>query len=69
MNSNTFRTKLTRSIQARVAVRLGLSRSHVCLVANGHRKSARVERALAAEYARVEREVNRFERKTADRAA
>jgi len=69
MNASTFRTKLTRSIQNRVAMRLGLSRSHVCLVANGHRKSARVERALAVEYAWVEREVQRFDRKNAGRAA
>jgi len=69
MNANTFRTKLTRNIQSRVARQLGLSRSHLCLVANGLRQSRQVEIALAKEYARIEREVQRFARKTERRAA
>jgi predicted XRE-type DNA-binding protein len=68
MDINTFRTKLTRDIQSRVARQLGLSRSHVCEVANGHRRSRRVQLALEKEYARVDREVRGFERKT-ERAA
>jgi predicted XRE-type DNA-binding protein len=60
---------LTRNIQSRVARVLHLSRSHVCLVANGHRKSARVEKALAKEYARIERVVQRFERHSDEVAA
>jgi len=69
MNAHTFRTKLTRNIQSRVAKRLGLTRGHISLVAAGLRKSARVEKALAAEYARVDRQVARFERNTLERAA
>jgi hypothetical protein len=69
MNANTFRTKLTRNIQSRVARQLSLSRSHLSLVVNGYRHSRRVEEALAKEYARIEREVRRFERKNAERAA
>lgn len=63
MNASTYRTKLTRSIQSRVARQLGLSRSHVCMVATGKRRSRSVEEALKREYARVEREVSRFERR------
>lgn len=63
MNASTFRTKLTRDIQSRVAKDLGLSRSHVSLVANGKRQSSKVTKALAQEYARIEIEVARVERK------
>jgi hypothetical protein len=52
-----------------VARKLGLSRSHLCLVANGHRRSRRVEAALNREYARIEREIQRYARKTERRAA
>jgi hypothetical protein len=69
MNASTYRTKLTRDIQSRVARQLGLSRSHVCLVANGKRRSRSVERALEKEYARVDRDVQRFERKAQGIAA
>lgn len=63
MNLSTYRTKLTRHIQSRVAGQLGLSRSYISMVVNGHRTSARVERALEKEYARIERQVQRFERR------
>lgn len=69
MNANTYRTKLSRNILSRVAKQLGLSRSHLCLVANGHRRSRRVEAALVKEYARIEREIQRYARKTERRAA
>jgi hypothetical protein len=68
MNASTLRTKLTRNIQSRVARQLQLSRSHLCMVANGHRTSRRVEIALAKEYARVEHQVQRFVERT-ERAA
>jgi hypothetical protein len=69
MNANTYRTKLTRNILSRVARKLGLSRSHLCLVSNGHRRSRRVEAALAREYELIERRVRRFASKTERRAA
>jgi predicted XRE-type DNA-binding protein len=69
MDASTYRTKLTRHIQSRVARQLDVSRSYVCMVVNGHRSSARILTALAKEYARVEREVNRFQRKREELAA
>ena len=62
MNADTYRTKLTRHIQSRIARELQVGRAHVCLVAKGLRTSARVEAALAKEYARVDREVVRYQR-------
>jgi hypothetical protein len=56
-NSSTLRMRLTRNIQSRVARQLGLSRSHVCLVASGKRRSRAVEAALEVEYAAVEDQI------------
>ena len=69
LNPSIYRTKLTRSALSRVAKGLGLSKTHVCAVANGHRTSARVEEAILQEYVRIEREVRRYERTLAKRAA
>ena len=71
MNPAVYRTKLCRNLQSRVARQMGLSRSHVCMVANGRRRSRRVEVALEREYARVEREVAKFQVRlaNAERAA
>lgn len=53
--SNAVRkAKLSRNVQSRVARELGVSRSHVCMVANGHRTSARVTKALEREFRRIE---------------
>jgi hypothetical protein len=54
LDLNTVRMRLTRSIQARVARALGVSRCHVSMVVNGHRTSAKVSNALKREYAAVE---------------
>lgn len=58
-----YRTRMIRSIQSRIAKQLGVSRCHVSLVANGRRVSKKVTAALAEEYARIERKVQRFERR------
>jgi len=63
MNSAIYRTQLTNGIFSRIARSLGLSRNHVREVAKGNRRSSRVESALEAEFARIERKVERFGRK------
>ena len=46
-------------IFARVAEKEGLSRSHVLMVARGHRKSSRVIQAIVREVRRIERSAER----------
>jgi transcriptional regulator with XRE-family HTH domain len=46
-----------RGLLARIARRLHVSRSSVTRVANGERRSARIDKALAAEIARLETRV------------
>jgi DNA-binding transcriptional regulator YdaS (Cro superfamily) len=46
-----------RGIQSRIARRLGVSKSLVSQVANGHKRSARISSALAEESCRVDREI------------
>jgi hypothetical protein len=53
--SNSRGPVLDAGCYSRIARELGVSRSHVCLVANGHRTSARVKAALEIERARVQR--------------
>jgi predicted XRE-type DNA-binding protein len=56
MSDANAQRKLLTNIQSRVARQLGVSRSHVSMVANGHRCSSRVEAALKEEYKRVSEE-------------
>ena len=46
---------LYRGLSNRVARQLGLDPSYVSRVARGHRRAAKVERALEAEIARLEK--------------
>ncbi|HWR35999.1 MAG TPA: hypothetical protein VN622_09045 [Clostridia bacterium] len=60
-NDSTLHSKFSRALKyqrifARVAGRLGVSRSHVYQVATGTRRSKRVESALLREIERVENE-------------
>jgi hypothetical protein len=58
IHPDLYRVKLMRGVYSRVARKLGLSesgRSHVLRVANGERRSPRVESALKAEYRRIDR--------------
>jgi hypothetical protein len=64
MNSAIYRTKLSTGLFSRIARDLNLSRHHVCEVANGRRRSPRVEAALKAEFSRIEKLVLKFERGT-----
>jgi transcriptional regulator with XRE-family HTH domain len=50
----SHRVRLYRGLYARVAARLGLSRQFVWQVANGKRRSKRIERAIAREIAAIE---------------
>jgi transposase-like protein len=49
------RHSLYRGVYSRVARQLGVDRSFVSRVANGQRRSAKVEAALRKEIARIER--------------
>ncbi len=49
------RALLYRGVQIRVARELGVSRAHVSLVCHGHRRSRRVELALAKAVREIER--------------
>lgn len=50
---------LYRGMQARVAARLEVSKSVVSRVANGLKKSRRIEKALLSEANRIERQVQK----------
>lgn len=54
MSSMLVRHTLYRGIYSRVARALGVDRSYVSRVANGQRRSAKVEKALLKEIKRVE---------------
>jgi hypothetical protein len=55
MTSVLVRPSLYRGIYSRVAQRLGVDRSYVSRVANGQRRSAKVEKALLKEINRIEK--------------
>ena len=55
MTSVLVRHSLYRGIYSRVARGLGIDRSYVSRVANGQRRSARVEKALLKEIKRIEK--------------
>lgn len=55
MNSVLLRHSLYRGIYSRVARQLGLDRSYVSRVANGQRRSKKVESALLKEIKRIEK--------------
>jgi hypothetical protein len=55
MDSELTRHALYRGVYSRVAKQLGLDRSYVSRVANGERRSKKVEAALLAEIKRIEK--------------
>jgi transcriptional regulator with XRE-family HTH domain len=55
MTSVLVRHSLYRGIYSRVAQQLGVDRSYVSRVANGQRRSAKVEKALLKEINRIEK--------------
>ena len=55
MASVLVRHSLYRGIYSRVAQQLGVDRSYVSRVANGQRRSAKIEKALLKEINRIER--------------
>ncbi len=55
MTSVLARHSLYRGIYSRVAQQLGVDRSYVSRVANGQRRSAKVEQALLKEIKRIEK--------------
>lgn len=55
MTSVLVRHTLYRGIYSRVARELGIDRSYVSRVANGQRRSAKVEKALLKEIKRIEK--------------
>lgn len=55
MTSVLARHSLYRGIYSRVAQQLGVDRSYVSRVANGQRRSAKVEKALLKEINRIEK--------------
>ena len=55
MTSVLVRHALYRGIYSRVAQQLGVDRSYVSRVANGQRRSAKIEKALLKEINRIER--------------
>lgn len=50
---------LYRGMQARVAARLGVSKSVVSRVASGQKRSRRIEKALLSEEKRIERQIQK----------
>jgi len=63
VNTFIYRNQLERGIYSRTARLLKVSVGHVCEVAKGNRRSQRVEDALAAEFARIDRLVERRARR------
>jgi hypothetical protein len=63
MDSSIYRNQISRGVFSRVARQLRLSPNHVCEVAKGNRRSARVETAIRREFSRIDQAVARFERK------
>ena len=57
--------KAYRGLLTRVAGRLHLSRSYVSKVASGERRSARVEKALGDEMARIDKRQDKVRAKSA----
>ena len=55
MTSVLVRHSLYRGIYSRVAQQLGVDRSYVSRVANGQRRSPKIEKALLKEINRIER--------------
>jgi DNA-binding transcriptional regulator YdaS (Cro superfamily) len=59
---------LYRGMQARVAARLGVSKSVVSQVASGQKKSQRIEKALLSEARRIERRIEKLRAAEGDAA-
>jgi hypothetical protein len=55
MTSALSRHSLYRGIYSRVAQQLGVDRSYVSRVANGQRRSLKIEKALLKEIKRIEK--------------
>lgn len=66
--SHLFRMNQLAGLYSRIALQLGLERSHVRRVALGMRKSARVQRAIELELKRIDRKVEQHKQKAAKAA-
>jgi len=55
-----MRARLYKGLYSRVAKRLKVSPTIVCNVANGRKRSKRIDAALVAELRRIEREIEKF---------